>query len=216
MQRRARATKQAVVKRVSDERVLEEHVVVRALGAMNEVERLHSYKGCFGVFTCAANCRNQFWIKAASNCRRRLQQSWIGRGEAIDARSEQRLHAFRQSGGHRGRIEVQSSRAVTHDATLFEKACNFFGEERVAFRLRGNQFCQRLRQLLDADPCLCDPRRFSRAESGPIGKCVTCACPIQDGLYPGRLVSNIRSWSGSSMPTIFISRSSEARAPSGS
>ena len=53
-------------------------------------------------------------------------------------------------------------------------------------------------------------RAVSRADKGSIGNRVTCGWPAQGGAYSGRRVCRIRSWRGSSMATIFASRSSEA------
>ena len=56
----------------------------------------------------------------------------------------------------------------------------------------------------------CAIRAVSRAESGSIRKRVTRGCAAQGGLYSGRLVWRIRSWSGSAMSMTFVRRASEA------
>ena len=121
-------------------------IVAGALDATNEVECLRGGEGRLGGSACAANHSDQIGVEPPADHRRRLEQVPIGRGEPVNARSEQRLHAFRQRGSDRGRIEVQAGSGATDDATLNEEARDLFGEEGVAFRPRRDQLCQRLGQ----------------------------------------------------------------------
>ena len=116
-------------------------IVVGALDTTNEVERLHGGEGCLGGSACAANYSDQIGVKPPADHRRRLEQVSIVRGEPVNARSEQRLHALRQSRGDRSRIEVQAGSGVTDNAALDEEARDLFGEEGIAFRLRRDQLC---------------------------------------------------------------------------
>jgi len=90
----------------------------------------------------------QFRIETPSDDRCHLQQCAVLCREAVDARSEQTLHARRQRRSHRPDVEVQFAFRRADDAALRKKAHDFFGEQRIAFGLPRHLPCHRLGQAL--------------------------------------------------------------------
>ena len=166
----------------------------------------------FGAFPLAPpTTATRSGSKRRADHRRRLEQVTHGpRAEPVDARSEQRLHAFRQRGSDRRRIEVQAGSSATDNATLDR------GSSR-SLRRTGHCLPPSPRSVSPA------PRATGRRRAAPERsatfpeptmarscRCVTARLPAPKADHiPDVVVCRIRSRS-SSMATVFASRSSDA------
>jgi hypothetical protein len=130
--------------------------------AMDEIGRLDGGEG--RSLDRAAQRQHEIGVEPAADDRRRLEEALRLAGQLIDPRRQDRLHALREGGVHRSRIEGHGGAVASDHPALEEEAHHLLGEQRVAFGLGGDEGAQRLGQWRGAQAPLGDAEGLARGQ----------------------------------------------------